>query len=207
MTTQNQSFFPAALAAQCDKRGYKGDVAKFIYSFHKQDADPMDAISSAYAECLENPHVFNPLAIMGFCQDLMNQTCWMARRLYLANIQAEDPQSAPWGCDRAQRAKEAAGLDINNEELETIIADDFDTLYQMHSLMNSNSGTDSVLYFFSRSEKSDVDDSWSVVATCESFNQALEEMHTVTDKLQVESANTWRTKYQYLKQQAKVVAA
>ena len=202
MTTKNTSFIPSALRDLTATRGYKGDVAKYISSHLNDDNDPVDALFEAFADSLENSNHFHPFSIVGFLQDIMNKSCWNARRLFNANTVADDPNGAPWGCDAAERAKEHVGMDINNEELLTTLDDDFDELYQLHVMFvqNLKADMDSTLCYFSRSQKSEIDDTWSVVAKCQSFNEAMDEMHSITDALKIESAENLRTTYDYIRQ-------
>ena len=202
MTIQNNSFIPTSLRDSAAKRGYKGDIAKFVSQHLNDDNQPLDALFEAFIYALENNESVHPFAIVGFLQDIMNQSCWNARRLFNANTVADDINGAPWGCDAAERAKEHVGMDINNEELLTTLDDDFDELYQLHVMFvqNLTADMDSTLCYFSRSQKSDIDDSWSVVAKCESFNEAMDEMHSITDSLRVQQAENLRTTFNYIRQ-------
>jgi hypothetical protein len=202
MTTQNYSFIPSALRDLTQTRGYKGDVAKYVSSHLNDDNDPVEALFEAFADSLENSNHFHPFSIVGFLQDIMNKSCWNARRLFNANTVADDPNGAPWGCDAAERAKEHVGMDINNEELLTTLDDDFDELYQLHVMFvqNLTADMDSTLCYFSRSQKSEIDDTWSVVAKCQSFNEAMDEMHSITDSLKVQQAENLRTTFNYIRQ-------
>ena len=118
--------------------------------------------------------------------------------------------AAPWGCDAAERAKEHVGMDITNEELLTVLDDDFDELYQLHA--NVRYRTLTVTWMTpcatsSRSEKSDIDDSWSCVAKCESFHEAMEEMQSISEELAVKSAENLRTTYAFIKNRRQTKAA
>ena len=209
MTTQNYSFIPTSLRDSAAKRGYKGDIAKFVSQHLNDDNQPLDALFEAFIYALENNESVHPFAIVGFLQDIMNQSCWNARRLFNSNIVADDINGAPWGCDAAERAKEHVGMDINNEELLTVIDDDFDQLYQLHALFlqNLKADMDNTLCYFSRSEKSEIDDSWSVVATCETFGDAMDEMICITESLKAKSAEDMRDQFKKFKQQRNVKAA
>ena len=126
-----------------------------------------------------------------------------------ANTKADDINAAPWGCDPAERAKEHVGMDINNEELLTVLNDDFDELYQLHVMFvqNLNGDLDDTLYYFKRNQKSEIDDSWSCIAKCESFHEAMEEMQSISEELAVKSAENLRTTYAYIKDRRNAKAA
>ena len=209
MTIQNNSFIPTSLRDNAGRRGFKGDLAKYILSHMNDDNDPIDALFEAFAESLENPNGFHPYSVVGSLQEIMDKSCWNARKLFNANTKADDINAAPWGCDAAERAKEHVGMDINNEELLTVIDDDFDQLYQLHALFlqNLKADMDNTLCYFSRSEKSDIDDSWSVVATCETFGDAMDEMTCITESLKAKSAEDMRDQFKKFKQQRNAKAA
>lgn len=202
MTIQNNSFIPTSLRDNANRRGFKGDLAKYILSYMNDDNDPIDALFEAFADSLQNPNGFHPYSVVGSLQEIMDRSCWNARRLFNANTVADDPNGAPWGCDAAERAKEHVGMDINNEELLTTINDDFDELYQLHVMFvqNLNGDMDDTLYYFKRNQKSDIDDSWSCVAKCESFHEAMDEMQSISEELAVKSAENLRTTYDYIRQ-------
>lgn len=209
MTTQNNSFIPTSLRDNAGRRGFKGDLAKYILSHMADDNDPIDALFEAFAESLENPNGFHPFSVVGALQEIMDKSCWNARKLFNANTKADDINAAPWGCDPAERAKEHVGMDINNEELLTVLNDDFDELYQLHVMFvqNLNGDMDDTLYYFKRNQKSEIDDSWSCIAKCESFHEAMEEMQSISEELAVKSAENLRTTYAYIKDRRNAKAA
>lgn len=126
----------------------------------------------------------NPEYMLTFVQATMNQICWNARRLFIANS-AEDMAT---GIDFSQDVAEQVGVSVKNSNISEIVDDDFMTLNNLHSWLASQmsylNDIDS-LYHFSQSEN--VDGYWEVTKRCTSFDEAFDAMQEIVEQLNIES--------------------
>lgn len=207
MTVSNQSFLVSALMdLTMTGSKYRRDLASAIAANLTDDNSLDDAIVETFAQACDNPDARNPISVVSYMQDIMNKACWNARRLFNAN-QAE-ADSVPWGCDAAQKAKEALGMDIDNKELETIINDDYDNMFVLHALLNEELANSTLeLFYFQQSERDEQTDTWHVTVQCTTFHDALTEMDAIADKLRSQQGINIRAKFADYKNQRQAKVA
>lgn len=183
------SFLPQAFADVSERKGYKGDLARYIACWITSDVDIDEAIAMAAIDCngqgQEAP--FNVIAVIGFYQDLMDKVCWNARRLFVANNLASaqtNETGGIYGVDFAQRAIDSTGVNADNATIYDIVNADYAQLFlaqsELLAVMDVNMDID--LLFFNPSERNE-DGSWSNPYQCDSFDTALEAMNGICDRL------------------------
>jgi len=194
----NNSFIAEAIVTMSEKSNLNSLIAnEVLRQDHKQAANQIammylqlqderrQAKRDEKTEGTSAQLVANPEYMLTFVQAVMNQICWNARRLFIANS-AEDMAT---GIDFSQDIADQVGVSVNNSNISEIVDDDFMTLNNLHSWLASQmsylNDIDS-LYHFSQSEN--VDGYWQVTKQCTSFDDAFDAMQEIVEQLNIESA-------------------
>lgn len=190
----NNSFIAEAVVAMSEKSNLNGIVAnEVLKQVHANTANQIALTYLQFARERQeaaraekqtgvrgNDPVAKPEYMLTFVQALMNQICWSARRLFIANS-AEDFAN---GIDFSQEVAEQVGVSVDNSHLSEIVDDDFMTLNNLHTwLAGQMSYLTQIepLFHFSQTEK--VDDEWVTTHQCTSFSDAFDVMTEIVEQL------------------------
>ena len=192
--TVNNSFLQEALSKMAETTSKTGIVARAIenqshanvanqialtfLAFQKQRLDASVALKTTGVEG-EGP-VAKPEFILSFVQQLMNQVCWQARRLTVANNQEEFAN----GIDFSQDVAEQVGVSSETENVSQFVDDDFMTLNNLHTWLGAQmSYLNDIqpLYYFAQNEE--IDGVWQQTHAAMSFYDAQCVMTEIVEKL------------------------
>lgn len=185
----SNTFIFDAFQATTGYRGYKGDIARFIDKLN--DGDDIESFECMFEDAIAvaaETNVFDPRAVIGHLQQVMNKVCWNARKLFNAN----NKPSVVWGSDPAEQSVDDTGVSITNDNLSQVVDDDFNELFRIQSSLLElldDDGYMEPLHYFTEDEVQPNGD-WITVTKCTSFDEAFTHMDAVTEKLQAQQAAT-----------------
>ena len=176
-----------------EKQNMNGDVARAVLKQdHKNVANQIaltylqfnrERIDAARAEkqtgVRGNDPIAKPEFMLSFIQAVMNNICWGARRLHIANS-AEDFAN---GIDFSQDVADELNID-NTAHLAELVDEDFMTLNNLHTWLAGQMdylNDIQPLFHFSQSEK--IDDEWVTTHQCTSFDDAFTVMTEIVESL------------------------
>ena len=189
----NQSFNPQAFADLCEYKNYNGRHATFISNLPYQTV--VEQYAAGLSSALEtNNTSIHCLSVFGNIQDLMNKVSWNARKLFNANArvaQSElDNGGAPWGLEATERVREFVGVNAHNDELLKIVQQDFDLLFQLHTVLTQQAVEKDMvsedwsesLHFYVEDERQPNGD-WVIVNRTDNFDDTLTLLDSIAERL------------------------
>ena len=124
----------------------------------------------------------------------MDKISWNARKLFNANARASQSElennGAPWGLEATERVREFVGVDADNDELIKIVQQDFNLLFQLHTVLTqqavdkrmvSEDWSES-LYFFVEDERQPNGD-FVIVNRTDNFDDTLTLLDSIAERL------------------------
>lgn len=189
----NKSFIPQAFADLCEYKNYKGRNATFISNLPYQTV--VEQYAAGLSSALETDNTsIHCLSVLGNIQDLMNKVSWNARKLFNANARASQSElengGAPWGMEATERVREFVDVDADNDELVKIVQQDFDLLFQLHTVLTqqavekdmvSENWSES-LHFYVEDERQPNGD-WVIVNRTDNFDDTLTLLDSIAERL------------------------
>ena len=189
----NQSFINQAFDDLCEYKNFKGKHATFISNLPYPTV--FEQYAGALASALEtNNSSIHCLSVLGSIQHLMDKISWNARKLFNANARASQSElennGAPWGLEATERVREFVGVDADNDELIKIVQQDFNLLFQLHTILTqqavdkrmvSEDWSES-LYFFVEDERQPNGD-FVIVNRTDNFDDTLILLDSIAERL------------------------
>lgn len=196
-STMINSFIADAVAQMSEKNNLNGLVAaEVLRQVHGQTANQIaltylqlqkerkDAKREQETAGTSPQLLANPEYILTFVQAVMNQVCWNARRLFIANSAEEYAN----GIDFSQDVAELVGVSVENPHITEIVDDDFMTLNNLHSWLGGQmSYLNDIQPLFHFSQSENIDGEWVTTTQCTSFDDAFTAMQEIVERLNNEA--------------------
>jgi hypothetical protein len=190
----NNSFIESAISKLAEQKSSTGRAARIVEA--QDHKNPANRIALAYLklsrERLEaakaekttgirgRDPIVKPEAMLSFVQNVMNQVCWNARRLVIANS-AEDFGN---GIDFSQDAAEQTGVSSKTENVSQFVDDDFMTLNNVQTWLGAQMpylNDIEPLFYFAQSEE--IDGEWEQTHQSMNFYDAQCAMTEIIESL------------------------
>lgn len=134
--------------------------------------------------------VVKPELMLSFVQNVMNQVCWNARRLVVANS-AEDFAN---GIDFSQEVAEQTGVSSDTDNISQFVDDDFMTLNNVQTWLGAQmSYLDDIQPLFHFAQSEEVDGEWVQTHQCTSFYDAQCAMAEIIESLEDKNVSKKQT--------------
>lgn len=193
MTTQKvPSFMDAALTGATTKTSSNATLAKMVEA--RSEDNFANRIGGAWADLVEHRNQLRvydladnsslvrdmpikPEQFLSFCQYMMNQCCWAARRYVQAAQSAADQEAIRGitGIDFSQDVAADLGVEpLSTAELNEALEADFEIMARLYSVlsckMNYLPMIDELCMYADRQQEGE---NWNIVASANNFDDAL----------------------------------
>jgi len=164
-----------------EAQDHKNPANRIALAYLKLSRERLEAIKAEKQTGVRgtDPAV-KPELMLSFVQNVMNQVCWNARRLVVANS-AEDFAN---GIDFSQDVAEQTGVSSNTDNISQFVDDDFMTLNNVQTWLGAQmSYLDDIQPLFHFAQSEEIDGEWVQTRQCTSFYDAQCAMAEIIESL------------------------
>ena len=195
--TNQTSFIDSTLTRMTEGRGRNATIAKLVQSQPSNEAANRIAYTYSILRNRANEAIVNGYepaikagTMLSFVQQLMNQVCWAARRLELAQKANEAGEQA-WGMDFSQDIAEQLAVEcVSTQHITDVVDQDYKQLLGVHTWVAAQMSlieVDDFAYF--RQQQVLEDGRWVTKYAAFTYDEAKDVMAAVIADMQAEAAS------------------